>query len=88
VRDPLLDIAGKTGTAQNGLRAKGEGSAFRDRDHAWFAAFAPSKAPEIAVVVLLEHGGSGPTQAAPVALSIIRDYGKLASSRAPQKKGP
>jgi penicillin-binding protein 2 len=87
VRDPALDLAGKTGTAQNGLRAKGEGSAFRDRDHAWFAAFSPSKAPEVAVIVLLEHGGSGPTQAAPVAFQIVRDYNKLAASRAPKKAG-
>ena len=37
-------------------------------DHAWFAAFYPSKAPEIAVVVLAEHGGAGPTTAAPIAI--------------------
>jgi penicillin-binding protein 2 len=33
-----------------------------DRDHAWFAGYAPSENPEIAFVVLLEHGGSGGKQ--------------------------
>jgi penicillin-binding protein 2 len=79
VRDAALDVAGKTGTAQTGLHG--------DTDHAWFAAFSPAKAPEIAVVVLLEHGGSGPTQAAPVAMQVIRDYQRLAQSRAAPKKG-
>ena len=79
VRDVTLDVAGKTGTAQTGLHG--------DTDHAWFAAFSPAKAPEIAVVVLIEHGGSGPTQAAPVAMQIVRDYQRLAAQRATPKKG-
>ena len=79
VRDAALDVAGKTGTAQTGLHG--------DTDHAWFAAFSPAKAPEIAVVVLIEHGGSGPTQAAPVAMQIVRDYQRLAQSRVAPKKG-
>lgn len=87
VRDPQLDVAGKTGTAQNGLRAAG-GAALLERDHAWFAAFSPSKAPEVAVVVLLEHGGSGPTQAAPVALQIVREYDRLAQARGPKRAAP
>ena len=62
VRDPALDIAGKTGTAQTGYVATGKDSAktawFLAKDHAWFASFAPYKSPEVAVVVLAEHGGS------------------------------
>jgi hypothetical protein len=34
------------------------------------------------VVVLVEHGGSGPTVAAPIALQIIREYNRIAQSRA------
>jgi penicillin-binding protein 2 len=52
------------------------------RDHAWFASYFPAKSPEIAVVVLIEHGGSGPTIAAPLAMQIIRDYRRLAQARA------
>jgi penicillin-binding protein 2 len=85
VRDPYLDISGKTGTAQTGYVANGRDdprqSWYYSRDHAWFAAFAPSKAPEIAVVVLVEHGGSGPTQAAPVAMQIVREYTRLQAVR-------
>jgi len=81
VRDPLLDVAGKTGTAQNGLQAREGKDAFMSRDHAWFASFSPTKAPEISVIVLIEHGGSGPTQAAPIAMQIIREYNRLSQSR-------
>ena len=61
VRDPSIDMAGKTGTAQTGyIPQKGDDAkriAYYNRDHAWFAAFAPTRAPEIAVVVFVEHGG-------------------------------
>lgn len=85
VRDPALDISGKTGTAQTGYVLSGKDDPrqawYNSRDHAWFAAFAPAKSPEIAVVVLVEHGGSGPTQAAPVAMQIVRDYTRLQAAR-------
>jgi penicillin-binding protein 2 len=85
VRDASLDIAGKTGTAQTGyVKREGEDaktSWYYSRDHAWFASYYPAKAPEIAVVVLVEHGGSGPTQAAPLAIQITRDYAKIMAAR-------
>ena len=81
-----LDVAGKTGTAQTGYVATKDVDSktawYLSQDHAWFAAFSPSKAPEIALVVLVEHGGSGPTQAAPLAMQIIRDYERLQAVRA------
>ena len=90
VRDPALDIAGKTGTAQTGyIPKKGDDAkriAYYSRDHAWFAAFAPARAPEVAVVVFVEHGGSGPTVAAPVAIQIIREYERLMATRGPHVK--
>ncbi len=58
-----LSIAGKTGTAESG-----EGHA----DHAWFAGYAPADAPKIAIVVVLEHGGSGGEVAGPVARQILQ----------------
>ena len=86
VRDPSLEIAGKTGTAQNAYVAAPNEDPKRawyySRDHAWFAAFSPAKAPEIAVVVMVEHGGSGPTQAAPLAIQIIKDYHRIQKERA------
>ena len=43
----------------------------RQRKHAWFVAFAPVEAPQIALAVLLENGGGGSEVAAPVARAII-----------------
>jgi penicillin-binding protein 2 len=85
VRDPALEIAGKTGTAQTGYVNTGgddpKKAWYLARDHAWFASYWPAKAPEIAVVVLVEHGGSGPTVAAPIAIQIVREYHRLALTR-------
>jgi penicillin-binding protein 2 len=44
------------------------------RDHAWFVAYAPAQKPEIAVVVLVEHGGHGGSAAAPLAKQVIEKY--------------
>jgi penicillin-binding protein 2 len=69
-------IAGKTGTAQVFSIAQGEeydseAIAKELRDHALFIAFAPAKAPRIAVAVVVENGGSGSGTAAPIAQKLI-----------------
>jgi penicillin-binding protein 2 len=66
-RLPGLDIAGKTGTAQTIANSKSS----KGQDHAWFAAFAPVKDPEVVVVVLVERGGHGGEAAAPIARQIF-----------------
>jgi penicillin-binding protein 2 len=76
-RSQVVEYAGKTGTAQ--VRSRRESPDLSlgwhpDREHAWFAGFAPFAAPEIAVVVLVEHGGPGGKVAAPVARTIIEGY--------------
>ena len=85
-RLPDLRFAGKTGTAQvtalGKVRVKKEAMGYWLRDHAWFAAFAPAEEPEIAVVVLNEHGGHGASEAAPTAAAIIRKYFQLKGSDA------
>lgn len=85
VRDRTLEVAGKTGTAQTGYVASPgddpKKAWYLARDHAWFAAYSPAKVPEIAVVVLVEHGGSGPTVAAPLAMQIIKEYHRLQAAR-------
>jgi penicillin-binding protein 2 len=92
MRDGFLDVAGKTGTAQTGNAKPQEEDPKRayylTRDHAWFASYYPSKAPEIAVVVLVEHGGSGPTTAVPIAMQVIRDYARLSATRAGKAPPP
>lgn len=63
--DLPVAVAGKTGTAQFG---SGE------ETHAWFTAFAPYDNPQIALVVLIEAGGEGSSQAVPVAKEILQYY--------------
>ena len=62
VRLDSVSVAGKTGTA-----TVGEGR----RDHAWFAGYVPARAPKLAFVVVLEHGGDGATAAGPVAKRLV-----------------
>lgn len=73
-----LKIAGKTGTAQVAKlikRTKNVSSiAYKYRDHAWFAGFAPYDDPKIAVVVIVEHGGFGASAAAPVARELFKAF--------------
>ncbi|UJR82797.1 penicillin-binding protein 2 [Sandaracinus amylolyticus] len=71
-------VAGKTGTAQVSERARHDIDPDRawylNRPHAWFAGFAPADHPEVAIVVLVEHGGAGGRQAAPIAIRILQEY--------------
>ncbi len=73
-------VAGKTGTAQVVRLDKTESFEeetdipVRYRDHAWFGAFAPVEAPEIAVGVFVEHGLHGSSAAAPIAARILKRY--------------
>lgn len=67
--------AGKTGTAQVvGYESRLSG---RYRDHAWYVAYAPVEHPEIAVSVLVEHGGHGSSGAAPIAGDIMKKFMEL-----------
>jgi len=69
--------AGKTGTSQvvgrRGDKAA-DTSRRESRDHALFIAYAPAAAPEIAVAVVVEHGGHGGSAAAPIAKAIFEAY--------------
>jgi penicillin-binding protein 2 len=64
VNFPDLDVAGKTGTAQN---PHGE-------NHSWFACYAPYDEPEIVIVALVENAGQGSEVAAPLCGEILRFY--------------
>ena len=76
----IVPIAGKTGTAEvrkhHKMDADASGLAgwFPGESHAWFAGWAPADNPEIAIVVLDEHGGPGGKTAGPIAKAIIEGY--------------
>lgn len=86
-RSPIVEIAGKTGTAQTvGARAVPTGTNLAGtpkqfRDHAWFVAYAPADHPKIAVAVIVEHAGHGGTVAAPIAKALIEEYLKDTDER-------
>ena len=72
--------AGKTGTSQirtitpeeRELKLKQKDLPYERRDHALFTAFAPYKYPRYAISVVIEHGGSGSSGAAPIAKKVIK----------------
>jgi penicillin-binding protein 2 len=61
---PGIEMAGKTGTAQN---PHGD-------SHAWFMAFAPYDTPRVAISVIIENGGGGGAVAAPLARKFLEKY--------------
>lgn len=63
-RIPWLDVAGKTGTAQNPHGA----------DHSWYTAYAPAGKPEVALAILVENAGHGSEIAAPIARDFLAEY--------------
>ncbi|MBM7114972.1 penicillin-binding protein 2 [Archangium primigenium] len=92
VREHLKEvvIAGKTGSAQvaaiGAVRLKEHQMDFFQRDHAWFAGIAPADDPEIAIVVLNEHGGHGGADAAPGGMIVLQKYFELKKEDAARAK--
>ncbi len=77
VRSKRVEISGKTGTAQVVSRQADDHELHREdviRPHAWFVGYAPSNDPRIAVVVLIEHGGSGSSTAGPIAREMMLSW--------------
>ena len=76
-----IEMAGKTGTVQvvrisEAEREKGliknEDRPWKKRDHALFVGYAPVSKPKYAITVVVEHGGSGSSVAAPIARDIFK----------------
>ncbi|MGO9019807.1 MAG: penicillin-binding protein 2 [Syntrophobacteraceae bacterium] len=81
IRDPVVHIAGKTGTAQVVHVAQGANRKLlekltksKDRDHAWFVGYAPASDASICVAAFIEHGGHGASAAAPLVQKVIMAY--------------
>ena len=80
IRKQNFKMAGKTGTVQvvritEEEREKGiiknKDREWKKRDHALFVGYAPLEKPKYSICVIVEHGGSGSTIAAPIAKDVM-----------------
>ena len=80
IEDPKYQFAGKTGTSQvkritlldRELDLKTLEIPYNERDHALYIAFGPYKNPRYALSIVIEHGGSGSSAAAPIAKKLFK----------------
>ena len=81
-----IKFAGKTGTSQvkritlseresDDFRKKEQ--EWKNRDHALFVGYMPHDDPKYAISVIIEHGGSGASTAAPIAKQIFNYINKI-----------
>jgi len=80
IKDPKYKFVGKTGTAQvkriterqRELDLKTAQIPYEERDHALYIAYGPHKNPRYATSIIIEHGGSGSSTAAPIAKKLFK----------------
>ena len=80
IEDLKYQFAGKTGTSQvkritkldRELNLKTSEIPYDERDHALYIAFGPYKNPRYAISIVIEHGGSGSSAAAPMAKKLFK----------------
>jgi len=80
IEDLKYQFAGKTGTSQvkritkldRELDLKTSEIPYDERDHALYIAFGPYKNPRYAISIVIEHGGSGSSAAAPMAKKLFK----------------
>ncbi len=80
INDKKYQFAGKTGTSQVKRITDAERELdldisqipYENRDHALYIAFGPYKNPRYALSILIEHGGSGGSAAAPMAKKLFK----------------
>ena len=80
IEDTKYQFAGKTGTSQvkkiterdRELELKLSQIPYEERDHALYVAFGPYKKPRYALSIIVEHGGTGSSAAAPMAKKLFK----------------
>jgi len=80
IKNLKYQFAGKTGTSQvkriteqdRELDLKTSQITYEERDHALYIAFGPYKKPRYALSIVIEHGGSGSSTAAPIAKKLFK----------------
>ena len=94
LKDKKYMFAGKTGSSQikrfteqqREDEVKQSEIDYKERDHALYVAFAPYNNPKYAISVLVEHGGSGSSAAAPIAKKVIKKVIERDAVRENQEK--
>lgn len=78
LKDSIVKIAAKTGTAQvvsipqsEIVRMKEKDMEYYHRSHAWITGYAPFDNPKYAVTILVEHGGGGSSTGGPLLKNIF-----------------
>jgi membrane peptidoglycan carboxypeptidase len=69
---PGINMCAKTGTAEN--KRVIDGRIIKLQNHSLFVCFAPREDPKIVVAVVVENGGYGNAQAAPIASLLVEKY--------------
>ncbi|MBL61052.1 MAG: penicillin-binding protein 2 [Candidatus Pelagibacter sp.] len=80
-----LKFCGKTGTSQvrkiserqRELNIKNKDLPWKFRDHSLFTGYGPVSNPEYAISVVIDHGGSGSSKAAPIAKKVMKKVFQL-----------
>ena len=80
ISNPKYQFAGKTGTSQvkkiteidREKELKTIEIPYNERDHALYIAFGPYKKPRYSMSIIVEHGGSGSSTAAPIAKKLFK----------------
>ncbi|MEK9680966.1 MAG: penicillin-binding protein 2 [Pelagibacteraceae bacterium] len=80
-----LKFCGKTGTSQvrkisarqRELDLKNKDLPWKFRDHSLFTGYGPVSKPEYAISVIIDHGGSGSSNAAPIAQKVMKKIFEL-----------
>ena len=81
-----IEFSGKTGTSQVKKISLSERESedfrkkeieWKNRDHALFVGYMPSTKPKYSISVVIEHGGSGASTAAPIAKKIFNYINKI-----------
>lgn len=63
-----ITMCGKTGTVENYIRG------VKQKNHSFFAAFAPREDPKIAIMCVVENSGQGAWYAAPIVSLMVEKY--------------
>jgi len=69
----VIQVAGKTGTAEVGDKNGNGRIDLDEKPHSWFIGFTPADNPKFAIAVIAENQGFGSLTAAPIAMEVLAE---------------